>query len=56
MLKCLICDRQTPSGEPTGKFITYRKKNYIDGEEGREAMSELNVCCNCSGEAQKESK
>ena len=52
MLKCIKCERQTQSGEPTGKFTTYRNKTYIDGIDGREAMSELNVCSNCIGEAE----
>lgn len=50
MLKCKNCNRQTPKGEPTGKFTIYRQKIYDVGVIGKEATSELNVCNQCLGE------
>ena len=53
MLLCKICGRQTLLGEPTGSLITYRKKTYIDGCDGKEAMSEIKCCVRCGGETKK---
>jgi hypothetical protein len=53
MLKCEKCGEQTRSGEPTGKFSTYRIKKYIDGCDGREVTGELKVCMKCNGEVLK---
>lgn len=50
MIKCELCKRQTEPKESTGKFVTYRKKIYEYGKDGRETISELKVCMNCNGE------
>ena len=49
MLKCKLCNRVTPKGEPTAKFIIYHYINLGD-RKVKQIKEELNVCFDCRGE------
>lgn len=45
MIKCEKCNRQTPSGQPTGLFIKTKRRLI-----GKDIVSQIKTCYRCSGE------
>lgn len=51
MMRCKICNRVTPKGNPTSKFTIYRFKDPQNESLGIDINSEIKSCHACAGEA-----
>ena len=49
MIRCAKCKRVTPSGEPTGLFVTQKEWKDTDESKHKDIVHAEIVCMGCNG-------